>query len=285
MATKREAKRRAVIVKRIHQLAARGPAVIGRFHEHAEKFNAVWRVYWKARCSEVPPCMDGRDRREGVEYEQEAGYVGPAGAAEVDKEAWMVAFGGRQPEEREQAQDEEIAVWFPPEQSEPPDPLDWRTADKLTFYYTLLGVLYDHTKGAKVPVELCRGILDEICFRSLVASLGSWDVADVEASLVWLQGDLADGPKKEAAPEPDKAGSAVALCDVDLEILYVLEERDALTTNKVICEAMKTKNVLRTESTIKTIVRRLLKCGLVARPRERKGVCLTAKGKDCLTRG
>ncbi len=235
MTTKREAKRRAAIVKRIEQLAARGPAVIDRFHEHAEQFNAMWRVYWKARCSEVPPCVDGRDRRKGVEYEQEAGYVGPTGAAEVDKEARMADFGGRGPEEREQAQDEETDVWFPPEQPEPPDPLDWRTADKMTLYYTLLGAIYDHEKREQAPVKLCREILDEISFRSLVASLGSWDLVDIEAALTWVQGDLAgrvrsearNGIPDEATLEPKRIAELFGVpCEALRKRLVRLRERD-----------------------------------------------------------
>ncbi len=78
-------------------------------------------------------------------------------------------------------------------------------------------------------------------------------------------------PKSSASPTDDH-----------LEVLYVLEERETLSTVATICKALKAKGIIRAPSTIKAIVRDLCDWKFADRPRQRKGARITPCGKAYL---
>lgn len=70
-----------------------------------------------------------------------------------------------------------------------------------------------------------------------------------------------------------------ALQDDDHLILLIFEERGTLTKNGTIERIMMEKGHRRSLTTIKRIVCRLLKAGLIERSGERSGACITAAGR------
>ncbi|MDI9430107.1 MAG: hypothetical protein QM570_00115 [Planctomycetota bacterium] len=111
--------------------------------------------------------------------------------------------------------------------------------------------------------------------------------------LAYVEKDIAerllvcDGPAGEPAETTTGddgsgtggSGDDVALTDDEMEILYVLEERETLTTNDKIGAALKQRDVERSPTTIKRRVNGLRAKGLIERPEARSGVRITPAGK------
>jgi len=80
-----------------------------------------------------------------------------------------------------------------------------------------------------------------------------------------------------------------ALTELEQEILFVLDERETLTTIPQMCKVLKERRTGGVESTVKQAVRHLRELGLVERPQTsdgrptRKGCRITARGKQYLT--
>jgi len=81
----------------------------------------------------------------------------------------------------------------------------------------------------------------------------------------------------------------LALTELEQEILFVLDERETLTTTPQMCKVLKERGTGGVESTVKQAVRHLRELGLVERPQTsdgrptRKGCRITARGKQYLT--
>jgi len=79
------------------------------------------------------------------------------------------------------------------------------------------------------------------------------------------------------------------LTELEQEILFVLDERETLTTIPQMCKVLKERRTGGVESTAKQAVRHLRELGLVERPQTsdgrptRKGCRITARGKQYLT--
>jgi len=77
-----------------------------------------------------------------------------------------------------------------------------------------------------------------------------------------------------------------ALTELEQEILFVLDERETLTTIPQMCKVLKERRTGGVESTVKQAVRHLRELGLVERPQTsdgrptRKGCRITARGKQ-----
>lgn len=82
--------------------------------------------------------------------------------------------------------------------------------------------------------------------------------------------------------QPQEAKQGPDLTDDELQVLDILEERDTLTTNETIVRTLAQREIIRSDTTVKSLVRRLLDRGLIERPRQRKGVRLSRAGKACL---
>jgi hypothetical protein len=104
------------------------------------------------------------------------------------------------------------------------------------------------------------------------------DIEGAPAKLRALADALAPAQK-----EPNGAGlaegSPVPLDDDELEILFVLDERETLATNEQIRKSLATKEIERSPTTIKGRVNRLRDKGLVERISKRSGVRITQAGK------
>jgi len=80
-----------------------------------------------------------------------------------------------------------------------------------------------------------------------------------------------------------------ALTELEQEILFVLDERETLTTIPQMCKVLKERRTGGAESTAKQAVRHLRELGLVERPQTsdgrptRKGCRITTRGKQYLT--
>ncbi len=86
--------------------------------------------------------------------------------------------------------------------------------------------------------------------------------------------------------ERDVVPPNVPVTDDEMEVLFVLDERDTLTTNPQVVAALKVKRFRRSETTVKGVVNSLIDKGLVARDpaTPRKGVALTESGRTVARR-
>lgn len=67
--------------------------------------------------------------------------------------------------------------------------------------------------------------------------------------------------------------------DDELQVMYILDERETLTKNETIKQVLRQNKQPRSLSTVKAIIRRLIDKGWAVRPRDRAGVQLTDAGK------
>ncbi len=112
--------------------------------------------------------------------------------------------------------------------------------------------------------------------RAHLRTVCGWSDADVK-NATWLT--ILDALRERERPQTEQGPD---LTDDELQVLDILEERDTLTTNETIVKTLAQREIIRSDTTIKNLVRRLLDRGLIERPRERKGVRLTIAGKACL---
>lgn len=113
--------------------------------------------------------------------------------------------------------------------------------------------------------------------RAHLRTVCRWNDADVkDATWATILHGLSD------REQPHEAKQGPDLTADELEVLYILEERPTLTTNETIVRTLVQREIIRSDTTVKSLVRQLLDRGLIERPRERKGVRLTPAGRACL---
>jgi len=153
----------------------------------------------------------------------------------------------------------------------------WRTP------YTALNIVFDEQLRSWFLIDVQAHILS-LCERyELPTPVCARPGESREAVLARLKEWCLTHRAQGAVREQPQQTQAESLTDDELEVLYVLEERDTLTTNEIISGALAQKQIIRADTTIKGVVRRLLALGLIERPRERKGVRLTPAGKARLS--
>lgn len=118
---------------------------------------------------------------------------------------------------------------------------------------------------------------DFAAIRVHLRTVCGWSDADITGA-TWktILAVLREHEQPQAEQGPD-------LTDDELQVLHILEERGTLTTVKILAKTLTEREIFRSDTTIKKLIRRLLDCGLIERPRERNGVRLTRAGKACLS--
>jgi hypothetical protein len=133
-------------------------------------------------------------------------------------------------------------------------PEDYAVVRRLLIGFGYCEKDFEQATWAKIEMLLC----EEVCLR---------DTAE------WLrEGDTtakgSGSTSSDAIPDDD-----------ELQVLFILADRETLTKNATIEKAMRDENQPRAISTVKEIVRRLIEKKWVERPRPRAGVRLTEEGK------